>query len=99
MNPPSFTHSLYRLCVIPGALLAPALLAQSTTPSPSAAATRQEEPVSLSVFEVTTSKDIGYQSANAAEATRMNMPIENIPMNVTVFNQQFIEDLVVTDSS
>ena len=37
--------------------------------------------------------------ANAAEATRMNTPIENIPMNVTVFNQQFIEDLLATDTS
>jgi outer membrane receptor protein involved in Fe transport len=55
--------------------------------------------VQLSVFEVTTSKDIGYQSTNAAEVTRMNTPIENIPMNVTIFNQQFIEDLLATDTS
>ena len=53
----------------------------------------------MSVFEVTTSKDIGYQSANAAEVTRMNTPIENIPINVTIFNQQFIEDLLATDTS
>lgn len=59
----------------------------------------EAEPVKLSVFEVTTSSDIGYQSANAAEATRMDTPIENIPMNVTVFNQQFIEDLLATDTS
>jgi iron complex outermembrane recepter protein len=55
--------------------------------------------VSLSVFEVTTTNDIGYQSTNAAEATRMDMAIENIPMNVTVYNQQFIEDLLATDTS
>jgi len=30
------------------------------------------ERVKLSVFEVTTSKDIGYQSTNAAEVTRMD---------------------------
>lgn len=29
----------------------------------------------------------------------MNTPIENIPMNVTVFNQQFIEDLLATDTA
>lgn len=57
------------------------------------------DPVSLSVFEVSTSRDIGYQSANAAEVTRMNTPIENIPMNVSIFNQQFIEDLLATDTS
>lgn len=58
-----------------------------------------EKPIELSAFEVRTSKDIGYQSANAAEATRMNTPIEDIPMNVTIFNQQFIEDLLATDTS
>lgn len=59
----------------------------------------KEEPVKLSVFEVTTTRDIGYQSANAAEATRMNTPIEDIPMNVTIFNQQFIEDVLATDTA
>lgn len=51
-----------------------------------------DERVKLSVFEVSTSKDIGYQSTNAAEVTRMNTSIADIPMNVTVLNQQFIED-------
>lgn len=76
-----------------------AATAQTAAPTPAATAAANAEPVSLSVFEVTTSRDIGYQSTNAAEATRMNTPIENIPMNVTIFNQQFIEDLVATDSS
>jgi hypothetical protein len=62
---------------------APALLAQKT---PSATSAVKEEAVQLSVFEVTTSRDIGYQSTNAAEVTRMNTAIEDIPMNVTVFN-------------
>ncbi len=72
------------------------LSAQSTAPS---AAAEKEKPIDLSAFEVRTNKDIGYQSANAAEATRMNTPIEDIPMNVTVFNQQFIDDLLATDTS
>lgn len=29
----------------------------------------------------------------------MNTPIENIPMNVSIYNQQFIEDLMATDTS
>ncbi|MES2692413.1 MAG: TonB-dependent receptor plug domain-containing protein, partial [Verrucomicrobiota bacterium] len=45
------------------------------------------------------SRDIGYLSSHAAEATRMNTPIENIPMNVSIYNQQFIEDLLATDTS
>ena len=46
------------------------------------------EAVQLSAFEVTTSKDSGYQSSNSAEVTRMNTAIVDVPMNVTVFNQQ-----------
>ena len=69
--------------------------AQQRAPTTSAA----DEPVTLSVFEVNTSRDIGYQSTNAAEVTRMNTPIENIPMNVSIYNQQFIEDLLATDTS
>src|ERR1051326_4667390 len=78
-------------------LVRPANLpAQSAAPP---ARPTAEEAVQLSIFEVTTSRDIGYQSTNAAEATRMDTPIENIPMNVTVFNQQFIDDLLATDTS
>ena len=47
----------------------------------------EDERVKLSVFEVTTSKDIGYQSTNAAEVTRMNTAITDIPMNVTVLRE------------
>lgn len=87
---------------LPFIFIITAVPAQTVTPSAgpsSIAKAKQEEALQLSVFEVTTSKDIGYQSANAAEVTRMNTPIENIPMNVTVFNQQFIEDLLATSTS
>ncbi|HEY0946899.1 MAG TPA: TonB-dependent receptor plug domain-containing protein [Opitutaceae bacterium] len=79
------------------------LLATSESPAQATAARAEspagEEVVKLSIFEVTTTNDIGYQSTNAAEATRMDTPIENIPMNVTIFNQQFIEDLLAIDTS
>lgn len=104
---PAGIHSPMRTCdtlrtlcpISSGLLLASAGFGQ-TTPAPSASsAAPKEETVQLSVFEVTTSKDIGYQSTNAAEVTRMNTPIEDIPINVTIFNQQFIEDLLATDTS
>lgn len=79
----------------------PVPLAAQTAPASTAptAMSQNDNPVQLSVFEVTTSRDIGYLSTNAAEATRMNTPIVDIPMNVTIFNQQFIEDLLATESS
>lgn len=54
--------------------------------------------IELSPFEVSTSRDIGYQSTNAAEVTRMNTPIEDIPMNVTIFNQEFLTDIMANET-
>lgn len=84
------------------ALLSAGMTFAQTTAAPASPATTlptRDETLELDVFTVTTSSDIGYQSTNAAEATRMNTPIENIPMNVTILNAQFIEDLLATDSS
>ncbi len=97
---PSSRISLRAACALTSWLLLSAslpLLAQ--TPPAAPAPPTQEAPIALSVFEVTTARDIGYLSTNAAEATRMDTPIENIPMNVSIFNQQFIEDLLATDTS
>ncbi len=44
-----------------------------TAPAPARPAA-QGETVQLSAFEVTTSKDIGYQSSNSAEVTRVKIP-------------------------
>lgn len=65
-------------------------------PTPDA---NDENVVRLDLFEVKSSGDIGYMSQNAAEVTRMSMAIEDIPMNVTIFNQQFIDDILATDTS
>lgn len=100
------SHRFVLRSLAAGLLLAASSMAQTASPAASPTASNSGtvspangEPVTLSVFEVTTSRDIGYQSANAAEATRMDTPIENIPMNVSIFNQQFIEDLLATDTS
>lgn len=68
----------------------PASLLAQVAPAPRPAA--PGETVALSAFEVTTDRDIGYQSTHAAEVTRMNTAIGDIPMNVTVLNQAFLED-------
>ena len=75
--------------------------ASGQVPAPDRPQPEQEagDTVILSAFEVTTDNDVGYLSTNAAEATRMNTPIENIPMNVSIYNQEFIEDIMATDTS
>ena len=88
MKAPALVRFLPRLNVLGGALALP-LSAQVAPPAP---ATPSAPPVELSVFEVTSARDIGYQSTHAAEVTRMNTAIGDIPMNVTILNQEFLED-------
>ena len=62
------------------ALIMP-LSGQTVAPAPVPA---EDEPITMSVFEVSTDGDIGYQATRAAAVTRMDTPIEDVPMNITV---------------
>lgn len=86
------------LAVLSSLLAFGSTVAQPVNPGEPSAAP-EEESIQLSVFEVNTSRDIGYLSSNAAEAMRMDTPIADIPMNVSIFNQQFIEDLTAVDTA
>ena len=46
----------------------------------------------LSPFEVNTSKDYGYLKTNAVTASRINMPIQEIPMYLQVLSSDFVHD-------
>ncbi len=81
-------HFCTRLA-LPVATVVP--LAAQTAPAP-VRPPADAAPVELSPFEVTSNRDIGYQSTHAAEVTRMNTAIADIPMNVSVLNQEFLED-------
>jgi outer membrane receptor protein involved in Fe transport len=54
----------------------------------------RERLIDLEPFEVRTDGDVGYHSTHAAEVSRMAMPIGDIPMSVTILNQEFIEDVM-----
>ena len=88
-------HLRLLLPALLGVLNLPAQTAPTATSTPPA----DEKVYELSPFEVRSAEDNGYQSPHTAEVLRMNTAIENVPMNVTIFNQQFIEDLLATDSS
>lgn len=49
--------------------------------------------VELSPFVVSTTRDKGYQASNAVSATRMNVPIKDVPMSLTAFTEEFIADI------
>jgi outer membrane receptor protein involved in Fe transport len=96
---PRGQNALRALPVALAALMGAAGAGGQAVPPDNNAAPASDAVVTMDVFEVKTDGDVGYMSQNAAEVTRMNTAVEDIPMNITVFNQQFIDDLVATDTS
>jgi outer membrane receptor for ferric coprogen and ferric-rhodotorulic acid len=68
-----------------------------TPPRPAAnsalSAAAGEDPVQLSVFEVTSEKDIGYVASTALAGTRTNEKLENLPNSISVMTHEFLEDM------
>lgn len=65
--------------------------------NPSAKPAVDDEILRLSVFEVTTESDRGLLSTNAVSATKNNTPIKDIPGNIYVLNEAFIQDQIPFD--
>jgi outer membrane receptor for ferric coprogen and ferric-rhodotorulic acid len=79
-------------------LAGPALLAQTPAPAgPNPADAAADQTVILSPFTVTTDKDKGYKATNATSGTRLNTPIKDLPMPLSVITDQFIRDTGATD--
>lgn len=51
----------------------------------------------LSPFEVSTSGDKGYYAANSISGSRIDVPIQDIPLTIEVVTSEFIEDTGATD--
>lgn len=47
----------------------------------------------LSAFEVNTSADRGYIASNAISAYRINLPIQDIPLQIKVVTRDFLDDV------
>ncbi|HKJ90899.1 MAG TPA: TonB-dependent receptor plug domain-containing protein, partial [Oceanipulchritudo sp.] len=71
---------------------------------PGIAQTDDDDPVSgddmvfeLSPFEVATSGDQGYYASNAISGSRINVPIQDMPLTIEVVTSEFIQDTGATD--
>jgi len=69
------------------------------TPSPAAADSAGGSPstVVLPTFTVSDAQDVGYVAANSVSATRIAVPIADLPFAVSTFTPQFIADIGATD--
>jgi iron complex outermembrane receptor protein len=67
-------------------------------PAPQAAAPAgdpegpKEDIVRLSPFVVDRSRDRGYSTANEIGASRVNIPLDDVPTSVVVLNEEFLKD-------
>lgn len=98
MKSPQPVVSLFsraRVAVL-GVLFAPLLAAQSMPPAESSAVLEKDEPILLSLFEVT-GDTRGYLASNALSGTRLNTKLEDIPASITVITKQQLLDTAVTD--
>jgi len=66
-----------------------------TTATTTAAAT-DDEIVQMSVFNVNSSADRGYQAMNTASGSRINTPLKDTAASISPFTQEFLQDIGAT---
>jgi len=76
-------------------LFLPALARAQVAPAPAATPPPPtgSDPIKLSIFEVTSDKDVGYAASTAMSGTRTNEKLENLPNSISVMTQEFMQDL------
>lgn len=89
MNPAKL---LLSLLTVAGAL--PSVLAQQAPVAPTTAPRPGEAPVQLSPFEVSSESVQGYATTSATSASRIAVPITEIPTSLIVINEKLIEDVL-----
>lgn len=89
-----------RFAVFSLALLCAVTLPAQQVSAPAKAVTEKKEaPLVLDAFQVSTTKDTGYRAGNAVSAMRMNVPVADIPQNISVYDRAWIEDIMAFDAS
>jgi len=78
----------------------PGLIAQTTPPpAPAAKDTSDEELVVLTPFEISTSKDTGYQATQTLAGTRIRTDLKDVGSAISVITKDFMTDIGATGSS
>lgn len=69
-----------------------------TTPAPTVTleSKEEEEVVELSPFVVTSNQELGYRATNTLAGTRLNTELKDIGAAVSVYTQEFLEDINAT---
>ena len=63
---------------------------------PTVSEAKKEDPVELSPFVVASTQDTGYQATNTLAGTRLNTSLKDVGAAVSVYTQEFLDDIGVT---
>lgn len=91
---PCRMNSFLRLSCLAAVVVQTALHAQQVAPSTAAKKVETESTVQLSPFEVTSEAVQGYATTSATSASRLAVPITEIPTSLIVINEKLIEDVL-----
>lgn len=86
---------LLALLTLSGAAFAQSTPTSTSTPTPPA----KEEPLVLSIFQVTGEKDEGYRSSQTVSGSRTLADLRDTPNSISVLNRELLDDLIATKVS
>ncbi len=72
---------------------ATALAAQTEPASADSPASAKGDAIQLSPFEVRNDKDTGYVATSTLAGTRLNTPLRDTPIAISVFTEEFLKDM------
>src|SRR4051812_36274958 len=86
----------YALAAALAAITAWPLAAQTALPTKPVT---EDETITLTPFEVATSRDTGYQATETLAGTRIRTDLRDVGSAISVITKEFLKDVGATDSS
>lgn len=83
-----------RFWLAPLLALAGAFAQTAPAPTGATAPSSAQDIVELSAFAVSGQREIGYQATTTVSASRLNVPLKEMPLNIAVLTQDFVMDSV-----
>lgn len=75
-------------------LAAPGVSGQTAPAAPTAS-----EAITLTAFEVTSDRDVGYTAASALAGGRIDTPLKETPSAISIMTREFLDDIAATSFS
>lgn len=92
-----FTHA--RRAALACLLAAAAISRAQVAPAAPTTGSRSNDPITLSAFTVSDSKDVGYVATNTLAGTRLNTALKDVGTSISVVTKELLLDIAADDST